>query len=674
MNKIDKKSIRVIIFSVVFLFVIGFFVFMFVNYSKDDKSFSIVEKKWITSSANNIININVFNDVPLYGYNGNGVIFDFLDKFSEEYNVNFNKISYYSTDTPIYGDLAFRVLGENDKIGSNDILLYKDDYVLVSKDDYIVNDIYSIDKVATIDSEYEVISSYLNDKDKVLHYRNMSSLMKAMNEGSFKYVMLPNVMYMDKILNNDLKILYHISDLNKKYVLTVKDDIVYSIMNKYYLKFKDSYLKQSLSKNYLSVFFNSTNISSLEQKNYNGRIYKYGYYVNMPYENNVSGNFVGVLSNYLSEFESLSNTEINALRYNSADDVKNALVSEEIDFALTTFDYNNINMDKYVTLSFLDEEYVVLSRDNININSIKGLRDYEVLVVGSSNLYNLLISNNISPKIFKNTDDLLRNITLDSVILIDKNTYLYYKDAKFSNYVISYNGVINDGYRFIINNKYLTFAKLFDYYVSSVDYNDVRFKYNTNVSLDKGNNNIIFIVLVIVVILSFSLLAYYISKRKEIINNINKDDKFKYLDTMTGLKNRNYLNHNIYNWDDNVIFPQSIIMLDINNLKEINDRLGREAGDELIKKVAGVLINNQLENTDIIRSGGDEFLIYLVGYDEKSTVEFAKRMTKLMKDLSHSMGVEYGYSMIMDEVKTIDDAINESISMMAKSKDKNKDK
>ena len=401
MNKIDKKSIRVIIFSVVFLFVIGFFVFMFVNYSKDDKSFSIVEKKWITSSANNIININVFNDVPLYGYNGNGVIFDFLDKFSEEYNVNFNKISYYSTDTPIYGDL-------------------------VSKDDYIVNDIYSIDKVATIDSEYEVISSYLNDKDKVLHYRNMSSLMEAMNEGSFKYVILPNVMYMDKILNNDLKILYHISDLNKKYVLTVKDDIVYSIMNKYYLKFKDSYLKQSLSKNYLSVFFNSTNISSLEQKNYNGRIYKYGYYVNMPYENNVSGNFVGVLSNYLSEFESLSNTEINALRYNSADDVKNALVSEEIDFALTTFDYNNINMDKYVTLSFLDEEYVVLSRDNININSIKGLRDYEVLVVGSSNLYNLLISNNISPKIFKNTDDLLRNITLDSVILIDKNTYLYY--------------------------------------------------------------------------------------------------------------------------------------------------------------------------------------------------------------------------------------------------------
>ena len=81
----------------------------------------------------------------------------------------------------------------------------------------------------------------------------------------------------------------------------------------------------------------------------------------------------------------------------------------------------------------------------------------------------------------------------------------------------------------------------------------------------------------------------------------------------------------------------------LNQLKEVNDTLGREAGDEIIKKVASVLINNQLENTDIIRSGGDEFLIYLVGYDEKYVMDYAKKITKLMKNIPNSLGCEYGF-------------------------------
>ena len=141
---------------------------------------------------------------------------------------------------------------------------------------------------------------------------------------------------------------------------------------------------------------------------------------------------------------------------------------------------------------------------------------------------------------------------------------------------------------------------------------------------------------------------------------------------MTSLKNRSYLNLNIYNWDDNVIFPQSVIVLDINKIKEINDKYGREVGDEIIKKVASVLINNQLENTDIIRSGGDEFLIYMIGYEEKKVAEYTKNLLKLMKDIPNSLGVEAGYSMILDEVKTVDDAINEAIIMMTKNKEKRK--
>ena len=41
-------------------------------------------------------------------------------------------------------------------------------------------------------------------------------------------------------------------------------------------------------------------------------------------------------------------------------------------------------------------------------------------------------------------------------------------------------------------------------------------------------------------------------------------------------------------------------------------KFGREAGDEIIKQVASILINQQLENTDIIRSDGDEFIVYFL--------------------------------------------------------------
>ena len=113
-------------------------------------------------------------------------------------------------------------------------------------------------------------------------------------------------------------------------------------------------------------------------------------------------------------------------------------------------------------------------------------------------------------------------------------------------------------------------------------------------------------------------------------------------------------------------------MLDVNKIKQINDHFGRETGDDIIKKVASILINNQLENTDIVRTGGDEFLIYMIGYEKDKVLEYIKKLNKEMKKINNSYGVEIGYSMILDQVKSVDDAINEAILMMEDSKNKDK--
>ena len=177
-------------------------------------------------------------------------------------------------------------------------------------------------------------------------------------------------------------------------------------------------------------------------------------------------------------------------------------------------------------------------------------------------------------------------------------------------------------------------------------------------------------IVIIVVIMGVILGSIYFVLKKGKKNDIKKDDKLKFIDVMTSLKNRNYLNYNIKTWEDNVIYPQAIVIIDLNNIKYINDNYGHAEGDEVIKKAASILIVNQEENTDIIRTDGNEFLIYMVGYEEKKVQEYMRKISKEMKELPHEFGASLGYSMITDDIKTIDDAINEATLSMRAAKEK----
>ena len=138
---------------------------------------------------------------------------------------------------------------------------------------------------------------------------------------------------------------------------------------------------------------------------------------------------------------------------------------------------------------------------------------------------------------------------------------------------------------------------------------------------------------------------------------------------LTSLKNRNYLNAKMPEWEESKVYPQAIVMVDLNSVKYVNDNYGHEEGDQLIIKAAGILVNTQLENSEIIRTDGNEFLIYLVGYSERQVETYAKKLGKEMKGLPHEFGAAVGYSMIQDRIKTLDDAINEATLEMIANKE-----
>ena len=670
----NKKLNIIITISVIVLILLLGGIFFGLNYSRDDSSLSVMEKKWITDNENKIVDIDVFNNVPVYGYNGSGIIFEFLDYFTKEYGIEFNKVSYYDIDRANIKDLSFLILNSNEEVGDLDILLYDDHYVVLSKDrnDYI--NIGEVNSVGVLQKDQDLVKNYFGEGVEYFVYENINQLIEWYNLGQFNYLVLPNNEYMSTILSNSYNIVYHVNDLEKKYVLRTHDETLYNVFNKSYLKYKQDEYVDDYSNNYLNLYFDSKGISDLDRKNYNAKAYKYGYVINMPYENYVNKSFVGTISNYLKDFEMKTDVEIEVVRYDNINDLKNAFVNKEVDFVLGNFDYSGINSDIVVSNTLNSIDYLVLSKNDIVVNSLKGLNKYKVSVVLGSKLYDLCVSNGIETLNYANTDELLRSLDDNSVALIDKETYLYYKNAKLMDYKIIYEDSIDNGYKFVMNASNSVFNNIFSYYISTINYDSYKYKYNTNISIER-DYTLYKVVAFLAALISLLVSTILLINRKNVTNTvISKEDKLKYLDPMTSLKNRNYLNKNIYNWDDNVIFPQSIVVIDLNDIKEVNDKLGREAGDEVIKRVASVLINNQLENTDIIRSGGDEFLIYMVGYEEKKVNEYIKTLVKEMKEIPNSYGVETGYSMILDEVKSVDDAINEAILMMNKNKEKRKEK
>lgn len=113
------------------------------------------------------------------------------------------------------------------------------------------------------------------------------------------------------------------------------------------------------------------------------------------------------------------------------------------------------------------------------------------------------------------------------------------------------------------------------------------------------------------------------------------------IDSVTGLYNRNYwqqindgsIYHHLYSKKD-----FSLIFIDIDNLKEINDTFGHLVGDKAIE-IVGQAIKNSIRKEDLgIRYGGDEFIILLFNQHKKA----AKRVTERVRREIRKLAVEQG--------------------------------
>ena len=200
-----NKSNKIIVLLVIGVILIVSFLIFILNYSKDDSSLSILEKKWVNDNKNKIVDISVFNDVPVYGLNGSGVIFDILDYFTELHGIGFNRISYLSNDKSTLQNIKFDIVNKDYKMTKKDIYLYTDKYVLVSSDNKVINNINEIDnkKIGVFNDDISTVSYYLSESNNTSYqpYNKIENLVIALNNKEIDYLAIPHNMYLNYILN-----------------------------------------------------------------------------------------------------------------------------------------------------------------------------------------------------------------------------------------------------------------------------------------------------------------------------------------------------------------------------------------------------------------------------------------------------------------------------------------
>ncbi len=328
-KKINFKKIVTISIVLVLLIIVGIVSIILKNKNDQNGVFSVLEKRWIEKNKNEVIDVSILNDIPIFGYEGEGVFFDFLNSFSKETGLEFNKIPYTSNKTLKENGYSFEINNKS-MLDNNELLLYKDNYVMISKDSEKVKSFKNLNNViiGVAESDLNNIKEYFSDNSVIYNtYNNIDSIISALNRNDIKYAIIPNNSNIDKIFSNNYYIVYNMSDIYTNYILKIngEENVLNSIFKKYYTRWMRDKYSKSYNKRLFSLYFHEKEYDEIVKSNFSSKDYVYGYVKNVPYETEINDDFIGYNSEILDNFASSMDVTFKIKEFNSVKDLTKAL-------------------------------------------------------------------------------------------------------------------------------------------------------------------------------------------------------------------------------------------------------------------------------------------------------------------------------------------------------------
>jgi diguanylate cyclase (GGDEF)-like protein len=136
-------------------------------------------------------------------------------------------------------------------------------------------------------------------------------------------------------------------------------------------------------------------------------------------------------------------------------------------------------------------------------------------------------------------------------------------------------------------------------------------------------------------------------------DRLTEDYPGRFEDGLTGLKNKEYFISELPPWAEKLRAagkPLALLMIDIDHFKWVNDELGHQAGDEVLKETAGMILDNIREGDIAIRYGGEEILVAVCS-DLHTGIILAERLRFLQQQNVQVHGSFIGVKLISEQRK-----------------------
>jgi diguanylate cyclase (GGDEF)-like protein len=181
------------------------------------------------------------------------------------------------------------------------------------------------------------------------------------------------------------------------------------------------------------------------------------------------------------------------------------------------------------------------------------------------------------------------------------------------------------------------------------------------------------------------LVVYIIFDRKNLMRNMTDQIKLQQdleyqlsHDDLSGLYNRRYISQKMDELDEEKNKPCGLIICDLDDLKQVNDRQGHKMGDQLIIEAANILKSVSSDNVIVSRLGGDEFAILITCHNEALIELIIEEIINKVNqynsgtDSLFSLSISIGYAYAHYSIGMIEELFNIADKNMYKDKNQKK--